>query len=196
MTPSSWCATAVAAEPAREKEPPDLRKAREQFRQGQDAYGAGRYDDAYREFAAGYGLSHRPLFLLNMGHARRRSGATSDARALYQRFLQVQPESPYRSEVEAILRELAPAADAGGAAVSPLLSAPAARGEPSASAPRAPAASLAAPVPEPEPARPRRWWLWAGAGGALVLAAVGGLVLARGGDRGVKQGSLGTLGAP
>ena len=46
----------------------EMREAREHFRRGKEAYAAQRFDDAYREFEAGYRLSSRPLFLFNMGH--------------------------------------------------------------------------------------------------------------------------------
>src|SRR3954468_3103346 len=88
----------------------ELREARDHFRRGKEAYSAQRFEDAYREFEAGYRLSSRPLFLFNMGHAKRRAGAPGEARALFRRSLELQPDSPQRAEVEAILRELEPAA--------------------------------------------------------------------------------------
>jgi tetratricopeptide (TPR) repeat protein len=173
--------------PAR-AETPDLRKAREHYRLGKEAYAADRFDDAYREFETGYRLSNRPLFLLNMGHARRRRGDLSEARALYKRFLFLQPDSPYRAEVEALLGQIEEPQRPPEASPPPVRVVPV----------TIPAAAAAPPMvatvvpPAPPPAR-TRWWLWAGA--AVVAAVVVGVV-ARGGDSYTRQGSLGTLGAP
>jgi hypothetical protein len=162
------------------------REAREHYRRGKDAYAAQRFDDAYREFEAGYRLSTRPLFLFNMGHAKRRAGAPAEARALFRRFLELQPDSPHRGEVEAILRELEPppSGPAPLAPPSPVLSPP-------------PPSLVVVPprTPAEPPPSPRRWWLWAGAASALA-AGVLAAFLARGHDSYTKQGSLGTLGSP
>jgi hypothetical protein len=162
----------------------DTREAREHFRRGKDAYAAQRFDEAYREFEAGYRLSGRPLFLFNMGHAKRRAGEPAEAGVLFRRFLELQPDAPQRAEVEAILRELEPA-------TAPPPSAP-----PALAAPPPPSVVAIPPrTPAEPPPSPRRWWLWAGAGGAVVTGVLVAF-LARGHDSYTKQGSLGTLGSP
>jgi hypothetical protein len=180
---------ALGAEP---RETAELRKAREHFRLGKEAYAAERFDDAYREFEEGYQLSQRPLFLLNMGHAKRRAGAAAEARTLYRRFLVAQPDSPYKTEVEAMLAEIDRALpEAPPPPVAPkVVVAPAAIPAPPPAMVRAPVA----PVPAPASGG-SRWWVWAGAG-AVVASVVAVAVLARGGDSYTRQGSLGTLGAP
>src|SRR4051812_5974092 len=134
----------------------ELREARDHFRRGKEAYSAQRFEDAYREFEAGYRLSSRPLFLFNMGHARRRAGALGEARALFRRFLELQPDSPRRAEVEAILRELEPPPPPPPPAPPPpaiTLSLPA--------SPPPPSVVTVLPHPPAEsPPSPRRWWLW------------------------------------
>jgi tetratricopeptide (TPR) repeat protein len=178
------CILTILSRPDAKAEPAALKQARDHFRLGKEAYAADRFDDAYREFEAGYQLSNRPLFLLNMGHAMRRKGDLPEARTLYRRFLQVQPDSPYRAEVEALLGEIVevqpPAPPPPPPAVVP---------------PPPPPAMLRASAPPPPPPSPSRWWLWAGAGTVVVAAVVVG-VMARSGDSYTKQGSLGTLGAP
>jgi tetratricopeptide (TPR) repeat protein len=188
------------------RETAETRQARDHFRRGKEAYAQGRFEDAYREFELGYRLSDRPLFLLNMGHARRRAGALPEARLLYRRFLELQPDSPYRSEVEGILREMDAAAPSPAptpapppAAVVPVTPPPVAVAPPVAPPP-APAPALVIPprepAAEPRPAS-RSWLLWAGAGGAVAAAVVVGLVAAAsGGDSYTKRGSIGTLGSP
>src|SRR5262245_33199869 len=93
-------ALALAAEPVEEK------TAREHYERGREAFRAGRYEDAYREFEAGYNLCQRPKFLLDMAHAERRRGELRNARDLYRRYLLVDPESKLSASVEAVLREI------------------------------------------------------------------------------------------
>jgi tetratricopeptide (TPR) repeat protein len=175
-----------------------LKEAREHYRRGKDAYATQHFDEAYREFEAGYLLSARPLFLLNMGHAKRRAGQPAEARALFRQFLQLQPDSPHRAEVEAILRELAPppALTPPPEPPRPVVVAPARPLPPSLPPPPPPSpAVMVAPAQPPAQPRSSRWWLWAGAGGALVAGAAVAF-FARGRDPYTKQGSLGTLGNP
>lgn len=176
------------------------RQAREHYRRGKDAYAAERFDDAYREFEAGYRLSDRPLFLLNMGHAKRRAGDLPVARALFRRFLQLAPDSPHRGEIEALLRDIEAALPAPAASLEPPSTTPPPPAPPPAlrlSQPSPPPPSVVTVPPHPpaESPPPTRWWLWAGAGGAVV-AGVLVAFLARGKDNYTKQGSLGTLGTP
>jgi tetratricopeptide (TPR) repeat protein len=197
------CARVVAAEPEREEQ---LRQARAHFRKGEVAYARGQFDEAYRQFEAGYRLSDRPLFLLNMGHAKRRAGEVAEARALFHRFLQLQPASPQRAEVEAILRKLP---GASGPEATPAPAPPPSVTPPPAlptlppprlertpiHPPPAVAVRAAPPQPMPPPA-PRRWWLWATIGGVVVAAVSVGLVMGSRGDSYTRQGSLGTVGNP
>jgi hypothetical protein len=80
--------------------------AREHYRRGEVAFKAGRFDQAYREWEEGYRISSRPLFLVNMAHAQRRRGDLRNARALYQRFLLVEPQTKMRRELETVIREI------------------------------------------------------------------------------------------
>src|SRR5262249_24747627 len=95
-------ASAAHAADAKETE----RQAREHYRKGEGAFAAGRFDEAYKEFESGYALAPRPVFILNMAHAERRRGELRNARALYKKFLVVDPQSKYRPEVEQVLQEL------------------------------------------------------------------------------------------
>lgn len=161
------------------------KRAREHFRAGDEAFKAGKFDEAYAEFEAGFTLSNRPLFLLNMAHAARRRGDLSKARAQYKRYLLMEPESKFKAEVETVLVEIDATlsaddastpkpAPAGGTAppavaapvvpltrtapVSPLPPAPA----PAPSPTPAPAAAPApAPRPEPPPASATATATWA-----------------------------------
>jgi tetratricopeptide (TPR) repeat protein len=204
----------VLPAPCRAAEADDVQRAREHHKAGDQAFKEGRYQDAYKEWEAGYNLSPRPLFLLNMAHAERRRGELKNARTLYRRFLLMEPQSRLRGEVESVLAEIdaalaeapetAPAPQPEGAPVAPptvvttppppdLLGSP---GEPAIGPPSF--VSTALPPADPEPtARPlyKRWWFWTGIG--VVAAAAGGasFFLLRG-DGYTKMGSLGTVGAP
>ena len=81
-------------------------QAREHYKTGDKAFKAGRYEEAFREWEQGYKLSGRPLFLLNMGHAERKRGDLRSARALYKRYLLMEPETNLRGEVEAVLKDI------------------------------------------------------------------------------------------
>ena len=105
--------------PAQAAESDAVRKAREHYRSGDEAFKAGRYEDAYREWEAGYKLSGRPLFLLNMAHAERRRGQLPNARALYQRYMVMEPETKLRGGIEGVLKEIDAALAAEEAAARP-----------------------------------------------------------------------------
>src|SRR5262245_28611030 len=76
------------------------------FQRGQRLSAAGNYAAAYREFAAGYAVTARPLFLFNMGEAARASGDVAKARDAYLEFLRVDPKSALAATARARLDEL------------------------------------------------------------------------------------------
>jgi hypothetical protein len=86
--------------------------AREHFRRGQRLSARGEYTAAYREFAAGYALTERPLFLFNMAEAARASGDVAKARDNYLQFLRVDPKNALAATAQARLAELDRAAGA------------------------------------------------------------------------------------
>ncbi len=74
-------------------------QARGRFSAGQAMYKFHRYLDAANEFLAGYALSRKPGFLLNVAQAYRSGGYRNAARDYYRRYLVEQPELPiYRAE--------------------------------------------------------------------------------------------------
>src|SRR5687767_13149538 len=84
----------------------EVQQAREHFKRGDLAFKAERFEEAYREWESGYKLSGRPLFLLNMAHAERRRGELAGARALYKKYLLMEPTTELRGEVEQVLAEI------------------------------------------------------------------------------------------
>jgi hypothetical protein len=94
-------------------EPPDAKAAaaadasgRAHFQRGQRLSASGDYAAAYREFAAGYAVTARPLFLFNMAEAARASGDTASARANYLEFLRVDPTNALAATTRTRLAEL------------------------------------------------------------------------------------------
>jgi hypothetical protein len=140
----------------RAAESEDARLARELYRNGEEAFRAGRFEEAYQQWQQGYKLSSRPLFLLNMAHAQRRRGELNSARALYRRFLLVEPQSKLRAEVESVLEEidLALAAEPGGVQRSdqaPATEPPPATAPPAATTPPPATPAVTAPPIAPLP---------------------------------------------
>src|SRR5262245_15729101 len=90
---------AAAAPAAHDGESPAVMQARKHFKTGEEAFKAGDFERARREFEAGYALVPRPGFLLNMAHAERRLGHLRNARSLYEKYLLADPEGKQRDEV-------------------------------------------------------------------------------------------------
>jgi len=173
---------AVAAGPAAT----DVERARAHFEAGSGLYQLGRYDEAIREFSAGYALSHRPQFTLNIAQCYRMLGRYQDARDMIRRFLDEAPaDAPERpsaaallAETEAKLRESGTPPPAPPAEAPPAEAPPAAA--PPAAAPPAPVLVAKAPPPAPEHRSHRAAYIALGVTGAVLVvgaAVVLGVVL-------------------
>lgn len=153
-------------------------RARTHFEAGRALYNLGNYQDAIREFSAGYQLAPRPQFLLNLGQAYRKLGQLEKARDLYKRFLtDAPPDDPDRGQVQQILIDLeGELARQPPPALTPI---PELRSTPAALAatptPPAPAATLTVHA-EPPPRKSflrRNWWIFPVGAVVLAGAAVG-----------------------
>ena len=109
--------TLMAAPRAALAEPPDAKPSassdsvgRAHFQRGQKLSASGQYAAAYREFAAGYAATKRPLFLFNMAEAARADGDTAKARDAYQEFLRADPKSALAATARTRLAEIDPSA--------------------------------------------------------------------------------------
>ncbi len=89
-------------------ESPELvARAKTHFRAGKTFYDLGQYDEAIREFAAGYAMVPKPEFLLNLGQAYRRNRESAKATEMFERYLeQTPPNAPERAQVKDMLAEL------------------------------------------------------------------------------------------
>ena len=207
-----------AAAPAVEDE--NVRLARQHYKRGEEAFNAARYEEAYREFQAGYALVPRPAFLVNMAAAERKRGELRNARALYKKYLLVDPDTNLRAEVENVIQEIDSAITAEEAAAARAAAAVAPPpGDPTSSIsppPLGAAGGLSPGGTGPTGASEAaagglgsagggdgergdkdrimgggRWWMWALVGGVLVAGAATALLLSR--ESYQKSGTLGTL---
>ncbi len=148
-------AAVVQADPAS-----DRAAARERFELAERQFKQGLFAEALTDYEAGYQLAPLPGFLIDIAHCHRMLGDLRKARAYYRKFILVAPQSPRRSEVQEIVKDLdraiadglerpISAADAGG---------PAAK-----AAPHTPSA---------------RWWLWTAVASAVVGSTVASLAVA------------------
>jgi hypothetical protein len=165
---------------------------RAHFQRGQRLSTSGDYAAAYREFAAGYAVTARPLFLFNMAEAARASGDRARARASYLEFLRVDPTSALAATARARLAELdramtgSPAPDPAGPPSAPpaVATAPPARPElmpllpPSATRPQPgdgeplPADRLATRREVDRAPVWKKWPFWAAVGGVIAGGAI------------------------
>ena len=187
-------------------------RAREHIQKGAAALRAGDYDEAMTEFEAGYAAVPLPGFILNMGHVQRQAGNLAKAYDYYRHYLEVDPKSSQRAEVEKTMAEIdAKLAGKAGSRPAPSttspprpnLALPAAQDdhEEPAGLKALPAKPVvtSSPVPASAPtddsdgAFYTRWWFW-GAVGALAAAGVVTFLLVGRGNGYTSSGTWGTLG--
>jgi tetratricopeptide (TPR) repeat protein len=141
-------------------------RARAHYEVGLGMYHLGNYGQAIREFTAGYELSPRPEFLINLGQSYRKLHQLDQAREMYRRYLsQTRPDAPDRQQVQDLLAEV----DREAAQSPPRVTAP------------SPATVLVAAPATPPPSHKRLrhlWWIIPTS--AVVVGTVLGVALAFG----------------
>jgi len=177
------------------------REARTHFQAGEARFKAGAFDEALAEYQKGYEAKPLPGFLVNIAQCQRRLGDLKSARATYQKFVLVAPDSPLIPQVRSMMAEIdallekeqekppaetvteeKPKPEAPPPAATPPLEAP------------APVLVAAAPAPAPAPASTgHRWWLWGALGAVVVGGAITAVALSTGGTETIHDGSLATL---
>jgi len=197
-------ATTLAATRAAAASPEKERESRAHFQSGEAHFKASEFEEALAEYQAGYDAKPLPGFLVNIAQCQRRLGDLKTARATYQKFVLVAPDSPLVPQVRSMIAEIdnlladtdksKPASgdvDADDAKSDSAKAAPAP--EPERAAPVLVAAGSSR-EPAPAPARSsHRWWLWGAIGAVVVGGAVAAFALSRGGTTTISEGSLGTL---
>ena len=91
---------------ARGATPAAEREARRAFAAAEAHFKAGMFASALAEYQAGYAPSPLPGFQINIAQCQRRLGDLTKARATYQKFVVVAPDSPLVPEVKSIITEL------------------------------------------------------------------------------------------
>jgi hypothetical protein len=120
-------------------------RARNHYEAGRTHYRLGNFRESLREFTAGYELTHKPRFLINIAQAFRKLGDDASARKMLERYLsESRGDDPVRKQAQQQLDELGPARD-------PIITEP--KNEPPAASP-APVVAPAAAVTVTEPAPP------------------------------------------
>jgi hypothetical protein len=210
VTAIVWFAASVSA--ARAAPSPADKQARRAFQSAEAHFRAGRFADALADYQAGYEQSPRPGFLINIAQCHRRLGDLHKARATYQKFVMVAPDSPHVPEVKTLIGELDKliasletekrAREPDAPAPAPERETSVAETEPEAPAPASPAPLPAAPAPRPSadrdtllvdsasgaapptaaPPPASRWWLWTAIGVAVAGGAATAFALTRSPD--------------
>jgi len=152
----------------------DISRARTHFEAGRALYQLGNYNEALREFAAGYQLAPRPQFLLNLGQCYRKLDDLINARLMYERYLKDAPATdPERPQAEQILAEIEKQiADQQAAKAPP--PPPLVNASPSSPMASAPASSTLTTAPPPHKSWIKRNW-WVIPVGAVVVGVGVGL---------------------
>ena len=82
------------------------REARAHFQAGEARFKAGAFDEALAAYQAGYDVLPLPGFLINVAQCQRRLGDLKTARATYQKFVLVAPDSPLVPQVRSMVAEI------------------------------------------------------------------------------------------
>jgi hypothetical protein len=151
--------------------PETVARARSHFDAGNGYYASGLYQDAIREFQAGYALVPRPSFLVNLGQAYRKVGNLDRAKESYVAYLRSLPaDSPLRDQALRVLAEIEVQLEERGRAEA----AP----RPPAPVVPPPVLRVATPLPPPAPPPPSAArWIGVGVATAGVGLLVAGAVL-------------------
>lgn len=102
--PAQPAPSAPAAQPAPPPAPgnsdAEMAQAKQHFETGKNAYNAGDYVTAIREFKAAEALRPSPILAYNIGLANEKLGKRRVAVKYYKRYLEQNPNAPNHAEVE------------------------------------------------------------------------------------------------
>src|SRR5262249_41885880 len=83
------------------------------FAEGAKAFEAGDARGAERAWKEGYAVAHDPTFLVRIGEAEEKAGASAEAVDSYRRSRREAPDAPDRADIEQRIARLAPAPATG-----------------------------------------------------------------------------------
>ncbi len=152
-------ALAVVAPRAQAAEPNNTALGIAHFEAGKRLYAEGRYPQALIEFSAGYELTRRPAFLINIAQCHRQMHEPREAISYYREYLVHDATSREAEAVKRVIAELE-------AELPP-------EPPPQATPPPPTVTAEQAPAPAPPPKR-KRILAWAGVGTTGALLVVGG----------------------
>lgn len=98
--------TAEAEEPAALLQTQRSRTVDSYVQLGNQSARDEKHEVASRAWAVAYTLSPTPLFLFNLAEADRKAGQLREAMVLYQRYLQEEPQTPLRAQIDSRLQVL------------------------------------------------------------------------------------------
>jgi tetratricopeptide (TPR) repeat protein len=81
-------------------------RARESFDEAQEAFEAGRYDEAAEKFEKAYGEKDYPEFLFNVGAAKEKAGDPKGAADAFKKYLEEKPDASDREAMEKRIADL------------------------------------------------------------------------------------------
>ena len=84
-----------------------LGAAKEHFRAGQQAFAAGRYDEAIKELRRAYALEHRPPLLVNIARTFEKLKDARNATQFYEKYLAAAPDAADAGEIRRAIAALA-----------------------------------------------------------------------------------------
>jgi tetratricopeptide (TPR) repeat protein len=116
-------------------------EAKRHYRKGVTEYNLGHFENAIAEFDQAYSLDPSPILLYNIAQAHRKLGDNRQALFFFRRYLDEDPRTKDRAQVEQSIHELEEASRTS--AVAP---------PPAAAAPPPPPTPVVTPTPEPAPA--------------------------------------------
>jgi len=149
-------AHAAGAEPA----PADGKTGPSEYEAGLTAYNLAHFDEAARHFENAYQVDHAPILLFNIAQCHRKSGDPEKAIFFYRRYLDEDPGTAKRAEVEARIADLrarvaaAQSKEARPAPTETPVAADAPATVPAPPAPQLPALTMAPPASPTGAARP------------------------------------------
>ncbi len=161
-------------------------RAKAHFEAGAALYRADQFNEAIREFKAGYALVPRSGFLINLGQAYRKLGQDGEARYWFQRYLDETPQGPQRAQVAELIAKIPADAPRRASSVTSTATAPSSSREAETalasaqvqSPAQSPALDFAQRSSAPaDPRRPRRVAGYSLLGVSALFAIVGGALI-------------------
>ncbi len=154
----------------------DKAKAQQAFAEGRQHFDLGEYKEALESFKLAYRNFEDPTILFNIAQCHRQLGNTEEAVAFYRKYLNKVPDARNSADVQATIDKLNAALTAERASKATPPQGTLSEGRVPGDSSAAPSVVVSTSPPPPPPERKplvKKWWLWAGVGGAVVAVALG-----------------------